>query len=305
LSNQKQGVKLPDVATDLEVRVAKAFRVRGPFVRSVYVRARRASGFFRDRRRRQVQATLPVHRHHIPEADGFIVLPPTAYEETAAIVGEAGTWLDRFLPAQPPRGKNRKDFLQNILDSSTLTRSSAAVRLALREDLLATVTEYLGVVPVLSTISVFVSAGSEPSLKSSQLYHCDGDDVRQVKLFVFCSDVDLPSGPLTVLDATSTAAVIQATRYHFRQRLDDKQVHAVVGRDRERPIIGPAGTTALVDTSRCLHFGSRVATGAPARLAVMIQYQTPYSFMLPGRTRPFEHLADGSVTELQRLVLAG
>jgi hypothetical protein len=292
------------VATDLEVRVAKAFRVRGPLARSVYVKARQATGFFRDRRRRAAVSALPPSAFRVEREKGFLVLPPSAFEETTSIVSDAREWLRDFAPAQPPPGKNRKEFLQNILDSASLRRASSLVRLALREDLLASVSEYLGVVPVLSAISVFVSAASEPSLKSSQLFHCDGDDVRQVKVFVYCSDVAMASGPLTVLDATSTAAVVNATNYHFRQRLEDQQVHAVVGADREFPIVGPAGTTALVDTSRCLHFGSRVVAGAPARLAVMIQYQTPYSFMLPGRTRPFQHLADADLSELQRLALA-
>jgi hypothetical protein len=64
----------------------------------------------------------------------------------------------------------------------------------------------------------------------------------------------------------------------------------------------------FVDTSRCFHFGSRVAPGATPRLAAMIQYQTPYSFMLPAAAEtaaPFRRLVNPSLSPIQRLVLGG
>jgi hypothetical protein len=63
-----------------------------------------------------------------------------------------------------------------------------------------------------------------------------------------------------------------------------------------------------VDTSRCFHFGSRVEDEAEPRLVAMIQYSTPFSFMLPRdprRRAPFRHLGGPDAAELERLVLAG
>jgi hypothetical protein len=130
--------------------------------------------------------------------------------------------------------------------------------------------------------------------------------VTQVKIFVYCSDVDAGSGPLTVLDAASSGRVRKAVGYQFRQRLTDQQVADVLGPGADRPILGPSGTAAFLDTSRCFHYGSRVAPDAPARLVTMIQYQTPYSFMLPRSERaslPFRRLVTPSLPPLQRLVL--
>jgi hypothetical protein len=290
----------------LRARVAKAFRVRGTGTREVYFRARKVARFFRDGDRRQMLANLGRPRFHIPRADGFLLLAAGTFEETPAIIRDACAALSRFDAAQPPDGKNRKRFLQNVLDASMLTRESPMIRLALREDVLVAVSRYLGVVPFLSNISVFHSDTVDAKLTSSQLYHCDGDDITQLKLWVYCSDVDARSGPLTVLDADATREVQRRTKYQFRQRLTDAQVHAVVGTSHDHPIVGPAGTTAFVDTSRCFHFGSRVQSNAPARLAVMLQYQTPYSFMLPPggeEALPFRGLVDSSLSPLQRLVL--
>jgi hypothetical protein len=239
---------------------------------------------------------------------GFLVVPPGRFQETTAIVADARTALARFDSQMPPEGKNRKRFLQNVLNPASLTIDSPIVRLALRDDILGAVSQYLGVVPFLSTIAVFHSDTVEGAPTSSQLYHCDGDDVTQVKIFVYCSDVDPPSGPLTILDATTTQEVQRITRYQFRQRLTDLQVTEAVRTAVAHPVLGPAGTTVFVDTSRCFHFGSRVAPDAPPRLVTMIQYQTPYSFMLPSSLEsslPFQRLLAPGLSDLQRLVLGG
>jgi hypothetical protein len=294
------------MTSDLQSRIAKAFRVRGPGVRRIYFNARRARRFLRDAPRRSVLATLSRTDVDIPPQDGFLVVAPGRFPETEAIVRDARTALAGYDTATPPAGKNRKRFLQNVLDSSALTLDSAIVRLALRDDVLSAVSRYLGTVPLLTTISVFHSDTVAGDPTSSQLYHCDGDDVTQVKIFVYCTDVDMPSGPLTLLDAATTREVQRRTGYWYRHRLTDDQVKAAVGTPREHVILGPTGTAVFVDTSRCFHFGSRVAPGAPPRLATMIQYQTPYSFMLPAAAEtaaPFRRLLAPSLSPLQRLVL--
>jgi hypothetical protein len=292
----------------LQSKIAKAFRVRGPGLRRIYFNARRASRFLRDAPRRSILATLSRTDVDIPAPVGFVVAPHGRFPETDAIVTEARAALANYDAATPPAGKNRKRFLQNVLDSSSLTLESALLRFALRADVLSSVSRYLGVVPLLTTISVFHSDTVAGDPTSSQLYHCDGDDVTQVKIFVYCTDVDVPSGPLTLLDAATTRAVQRRTGYWYRHRLTDEQVRAAVGTPQEYVILGPTGTTVFVDTSRCFHFGSRVAQGAAPRLAAMIQYQTPYSFMLPTAAEsaaPFRQLINPSLSRLQRLVLGG
>ncbi len=294
------------MGSDLGSKLVKAFRVRGAGVRRIYFNARRLERFFRDSDRRTTLQQLPRTSLRIRRELGFEIVPPGAFAETDAIVRDARDALATFDAAAPPSGKNRKRFLQNVLDAGTLTRESAAVRFALRDDVLAAVSEYLRIVPFLTSIQVFHSDTVDGVPTSSQLYHCDGDDVTQIKIFVYCSDVDPASGPLTVLDADASARVQRSTRYWYRSRLTDEQVDAVVGDGHVYPILGPSGTAAFVDTSRCFHFGSRVAPGAPARLVTMIQYQTPYSFMVPTSaqaTLPFRRLLTPGLGNLQRHVL--
>ncbi len=195
------------MTTDLHSRLSKAFRVRSEGVRRVYVNARRAGRVLRDAPRRAAIRALPETPFAIPDAAGFLVLPPGQFEETSGIVDDARATLARYDQASPPDGKHRKRFLVNVLEPSTLVPSSPVVRFALREDVLAAVCRYLRAVPFLTAINVFHSDTVDGDLTSSQLHHCDGDDVTQVKVFVYCSDVDDRSGPLTVLDATSSGRV--------------------------------------------------------------------------------------------------
>jgi len=294
------------MSTGFRARLTKSFRARGRNVRQVYHTWRRASRFLRDAPRRAVLATLGPTEFDIPQQMGFVVVAPGRFPETAGVVREARAALDSYDAAAPPAGKNRKRFLQNVLDPASLTVDFAIVRFALRQDVLSAVSRYLGVVPLLTTISVFHSDTVDGDPTSSQLYHCDGDDVTQIKIFVYCTDVDVPSGPLTLLDSATTREVQRRTGYWYRQRLTDDQVREAVDTPREHVILGPTGTCLFVDTSRCFHFGSRVAAGAPPRLVTMIQYQTPYSFMLPAgaeATLPFRRLLAPALSPLQRLVL--
>ncbi len=293
-------------ATGFHARLSKVFRVRTDGVRRVYYNARRAERFLRDAPRRRALRSLQAGAFAIPKEAGYLVCPVGRFEESAAIVDDARKALARYDATTPPDGKNRKRFLVNVLDAAALTADDAVVRFALRDDVLEAVSRYLDVVPFLSAITVFHSDVVEGAPTSSQLHHCDGDDVTQVKVFIYCSDVDAPSGPLTVLDASSSDRVRQRTDYQFRQRLTDRQVRDIVGSGGDHAILGASGTTAFVDTSRCFHFGSRVAPNAPPRLVTMIQYQTPYSFMLPTSAQaslPFRRLIHSSLGPLQRLVL--
>jgi len=241
----------------------------------------------------------------IEEDRAYAVLPAGALDQVAAVVADANATAERFHSGTTRIGKNRKAFLQNLLDTSTLDLSVPLLRLALDPGVLSAVATYLGVPPLLTAVALFRSESSDLDLRSSQLFHCDGDDVRQMKVFVHCSDVDEASGPLTVLDGAASATVMDATRYQFRQRLTDDQVLAVVDPARIHAFLGPAGTTVFVDTSRCFHYGSRVAPGSAPRLVAMVQYQTPYSFMLPERHLPFRHLLTDDLPVLQRLALGG
>ncbi len=273
--------------------------------RRVYVAARRASSLVRDWGRYRAVRGLPDGPLSIRPDAAFLVVPPGSFSLIPDVVASARGALARFDTNSPEGGRKGKRFLVNVLPDTAHSLDSPIVRFALQPDVLGVVSRYLGLVPILTAVRVFHSDTTEGVPTSSQLFHVDADDITQVKIFVYCGDVDERSGPLTIVDAAATGRLQKRLKFRAGGRLSDGDVLGS-GDGVAHPIVGPAGTIVFVDTSRCLHFGSRVAPDAPARLVVMLQYSTPYSFMVPGRYQdaaPLRHLIASSSTPLQRLVL--
>ena len=277
--------------------------------RALYIGMRKALAPRTTRARAQAARSGNPAELEIPRDRGYLVLPPGALPEAADVVADAGT---RFAAIGGVAGLNRdskrKQFMIPIVGQEELERESPIIRLAMREDVLAAVSAYLGAVPLLSSANVYVSKSSERELMSSQLFHCDADDTQQVKIFVLCSEVTERNGPLKILDAADSALLRGKLDYRYRDRVTDEEARDAVG---ERPLIsltGAPGTVCFVDTSRCFHYGSRVDGEAAPRVAAMAQYLTPHSFMLPrdpGSKAPFKRLRSSDDPELVRLALGG
>jgi len=240
----------------------------------------------------------------IPEDRGYAILRPGVVADADEVVSYAQERL-----ATTDIGvlsRKGKQFMLPLVEQSALDRESPLLRLALRRDVLAGVASYLGTVPLLTNINLYLSRSTNRELISSQLFHCDADDTRQVKVFVLCSEVTPENGPLMIMDAADSEDLRERVGYRYKDRVTDEQADAACGALELVPVQGATGTVCLVDTSRCFHYGSRVDNEASPRLAAMLQYLTPHSFMLPrdpSRNAPFKGLASPDDPELVRLVL--
>jgi hypothetical protein len=240
----------------------------------------------------------------IPSARGFVVYGPDHFPEAREIVEAARRRLSE-VDADQIRERG-KPFMVPIVDQAALTRESPLARLALREDVLRAVSLYLRVTPILASIDVYYSCAVDRELISSQLLHCDGDDTRQVKIFVLCTPVDKSSGPLMIMDTDHSEKLRRKLGYEYRNRVTDEQALETLGGLELTALEGEPGTSCFIDTSRCFHYGSRIDSHEEARLVAIIQYLTPYSFMLPRdyrRTAPYRHLAVNGTSRLEQLVL--
>lgn len=165
----------------------------------------------------------------------------------------------------------------------------------------------LEMVPILEFANVMYSSHTGPELLKSQLYHCDSNEVERIKIFVLCEAVTSDTGPLTFIPAHQSQLVRDRTGYKYNGRLTDQQVsESLGGLDAEVALVGPPGTTAFIDTSRCLHYGSRLVNENAHRLVVMLQYVTPLGFLYPDDHREaarFRHLASPNTDEMTALVL--
>jgi hypothetical protein len=193
--------------------------------------------------------------------------------------------FDTWGPEKQQRYRSGKQsFLRYLLDDDDLRRHPELVDFSLSEALLCPATRYLGMVPLLTRLDLMYSLprGADGNIES-QLFHLDHEGLTQVKSFVHVYDVGAAEGPFTFIPADASARIVRDIRRLRRERGHaadvearrylDAEVEAVGGRDAVVTIEGPAGAGVAVDTSRCLHLGSRVMPGA-FRLCLYVQYCT-------------------------------
>jgi len=237
---------------------------------------------------------------------GFRILPPGTIPEAAEVVDSCRELIDG-MGTEELTWQFRQQLSMGNLKMHTLTLDSPFLRFALRPDVLASVSAYLGVVPILFNVDVWYSQHSE-GLQNTQRFHCDWGATSQVKIFVHATDVDADNGPLVVLPADKSKAIRSRLKYNYVKRwtVDDDQIFSEFGNEAERPLTGEAGTVAMVDTSRCFHYGSRVGPDSAPRVVGVLQFFTPLAFKVPWNSRragPLRHLAAPEMSELQRLAL--
>ena len=172
--------------------------------------------------------------------------------------------------------------LEYPLVGSDFPADSAAVELAASPLLLAPIVRYLGMLPVLVNIFVTRALATELRPDTPHRFHLDPEDVTSFKVFIHLTDVDEDCGPMHVLPADATQTVLRTVGYRDIDKVADEKVDELVGWDAVVKSLGPPGTVALADTTRCLHCGGRPrAPGKPVRYVLVFQYLLPTSPLFP------------------------
>ena len=165
------------------------------------------------------------------------------------------------------------------MNNDDLRVNPQLVEFALSDWALGVVTNYLQAVPYLNRVDVLYSVArpTEDPI-ASQLFHVDPEGVTQVKFFVNVFDTADADGPFTFIPADHSERILRALRVRRRNqgkphvgRYTDEEIAAVGGSDAIIKVTGPRGSGVAVDTSRCLHLGSRVKPGS-FRLCLYLQY---------------------------------
>ena len=177
---------------------------------------------------------------------------------------------DDAVQSEGDKGKEKRAFLRNLLDNDDLRAHPALVDFALSDWALGIATNYLHMVPYLNRVDLLYSVARPTEDRiASQLFHVDPEGVTQVKFFINMFDTDEDQGPFTFIPADETARALSAIRALRRQqgkphigRYTDEEIAAVGASSAIISVKGRAGSGVAVDTSRCLHLGSRVRPGA-------------------------------------------
>ncbi len=209
-----------------------------------------------------------------------------AYERAVAVVDlEAETRAARAEAVRLAHDK-RAEINNGALEFPVLGREFAAdgpaIGLATSPLILAPVTRYFGMLPILFNLFVTRAHTTELLETTAHLFHLDSEDVTSFKVFIHLTDVDADCGPFHALPAHRSGQVIEKVGYHGVGRIPDEEMARLTDWAEVVQVIGPAGTVALADTTRCLHFGGRPrAAGKPVREMIVFQYLLPTSLLFP------------------------
>lgn len=279
-----------------------------PWQRAAF-RAARGCQLRSSLRRRKAVASQIVDEKwfDLPYSEGYRLFSPGELPDLNDVLAYSRRVLEESVDGQ--QAAHKLFVRMDYLDAVQWTLDHPILSWALQPGLIAAVADYLGMVPLLKSVSIWSSQFSPRSLESSQLFHCDGDESTQVKVFVYLSDVDQHAGPLTLLNAADSARAKERLHYRYDKqsyRVPDDAMDTIVNPERRVECVGPTGTVVVADTSHCFHFGSRVARAAQRRDVLILQYITPLAFNLPWRfddACPFRNLDEARLSEAQRLTL--
>jgi hypothetical protein len=192
-----------------------------------------------------------------------------------------------------PSRVDEKQMPRNILKQQDLFDHREIMDIALHDDILAAVSDYMGQVPRLHTLFLWWSPPNQSAM-GSQLYHYDHRDSRQAKVFINLTDVTSESGPLHFLTPPNSLKVDAKVGYS-QSRYTDEEVYSAVSRDDAVAAEGEAGTGFLVDTARCLHYGSR--GNAIDRMILMVSFAR-INCVKPGGSKVLDNVRDRLADEL-------
>lgn len=244
--------------------------------------------------RRDLAQALPLANDvGIPEDTGYASLSSLDSDILNSVVESADRHWTSFDLEDALKARSIRPFVAQALGDK-LEPHDPILKFALHPSILAAVSHYIGMVPVIENITIWYSPNDRALKNSSQYYHLDGQDVRTVQLFVLLDPVTDQNGPLLLIRADESEALAKSIQYRktpTTKRLNDAVVEAAASKVFR--FTGNAGDVLIADTDRCFHLGSR--EGKAPRRVLVIQYYSPFAFVLPHRwdlALPLAHLAN-------------
>jgi len=207
-----------------------------------------------------------------------------------------------------------RSYFQDVWTAEDCDRYPSFLDFATSSELLATVSHYLQCIPALSTTlpsgirfvesnAAFDDQPNEPH--DSQLYHIDYYSLPNVYVLVLLADTTHEHGPWTFIPRGRSQEASERIGYWEERRgyrISDEDVYSVVGHDEAIEFTGPRGAVLFIESSGCLHFGSR--NSMKPRFQLMLGYtgavRTDFSeLIMPAKTYPIRE----SDSLLRKMVL--
>jgi len=266
--------------------------------------------FFEYRKRVQLASEMNPSQKigPLPEKEGFIQLKnfePALVQEVIKAAQKIKSETDFEKLYQESKNKH----LVSFTIPATGGAQNPFLKLAMHPSLIKMVSDYIGMLPVIENIMFWYSPNKANIDNSSQLYHLDGQDTRTIQLFLYIDDVDVESGPLTLVEAAASEKIAIDCNYkktQYTKRISDEYIQQNVPKEEIHTFTGPAGSIFVADTDRCFHYGSRHAS--KPRYIIAFQYYTPFAFALPWKwwtKLPYAQIKEVQEFDLRERLIMG
>ena len=164
-----------------------------------------------------------------------------------------------------------KSFFFNVLDEDDLLANPEILEFILSKKILDCAINYFGFVPELCSLGIFVSPETkDTNFLASQNYHLDGEN-QHLKCYIYLSEVTKKNGAFTFIpkDKTNELRFINGGKAKSCG-LEDENLLNEYDEKYSISVKGQAGSGGIIDTSSCLHYGSRCLEGN--RLVFMFHF---------------------------------
>lgn len=164
----------------------------------------------------------------------------------------------------------RKDYKKTI-SSLTLSIEDPFVQFALDHRILGVVNHYLGMHACCRAINLWWDRPTPGPAKETQLWHRDGDDVVNVKVFVTLHDVNPDGGPFTDIPRTHPFGSRRhlIAKHVYENRSTNEQMEKILPRSEWLVCTAPARMVVFCDT--CGYHKGEKPTHRD-RMLYMVQY---------------------------------
>ena len=248
---------------------------------------RKCVGCFREKKRGTFASKALFTDKSISREEGYRLFSQDLFPQLPEIVVACNAIFNRRKSEIVDCTQYNKAYFYNILTPEDLCQHPVLIGFALSPAVIDAVSGYLGQNPRLHSIGVFYTEVND-SVSGSQLYHVDGDARSQVKCFVNIWEVGAGSGAFTFLPKRYCSHTVRTKG--LLKLISDDEVENILPVSEQVEVLGMPGSGVFVDTSQCLHQGSRARENP--RLVFQFQYVTRPDALLdqPGRMVKGGHL---------------
>ncbi len=271
-------------------------------VRGIRFAANPSQGRLRQGAVRRASQVKDTESKHLRER-GYLTFEASRFPGTKAAMADCRRVFAEAQAELEARGNQKKNFLVTVRKDADFAVWPNVFSFASSRELIDLAAVYLERVPVLSSVSLWWSPPNDSAVQS-QMFHCDREDTSVLKMFFNVEEVTAAHGPFCMLPADVSDQIKDSLDYrHLKSsRVSDEDIAAHSGFDHLVTFEGPRNTGACVDTSRCLHYGSR--GNSKSRLVLMLRYS---DYLAPYTDIPDWYGAlrgtDYALDDIQRLAL--